>query len=148
MNSENRDNHLNSNNNSSDKKNFKNRRHRNYRRYNGDSKEQENSSQNKKNNESNINRPKLMCEICNQPIQDEASAIATPERGNPAHFDCILKKIKEEEKMNDKQQLVYLGSGSFGIIQIESSGSKNNFKIIKKIEFEDKKKNLNGESNL
>ncbi|MCL2480734.1 MAG: hypothetical protein FWF38_03375 [Spirochaetaceae bacterium] len=79
----------------------------------------------------------LKCEICMQDIQDISSAIALPETGNPAHFDCVLKRIKENENLREKEQLVYLGSGTFGIIENISTNQNPNFKIIRKIDFED-----------
>ena len=86
------------------------------------------------------NKVLLKCAICSQDIQDPSSAIALREdMGNPAHFDCVLKKIKENETLGDKQQVVYLGSGAFGIIESVSGNNQSpNFKIIKKIEFEDR----------
>ncbi|MCL2793230.1 MAG: hypothetical protein FWD87_09075 [Spirochaetaceae bacterium] len=80
------------------------------------------------------------CAICSQDIQDLSSAIALPDdMGNPAHFDCVLKKIKENETLGEKQQLVYLGSGSFGIVEnVSSSNQSPNYKIIKKIDFEER----------
>ena len=98
----------------------------------------------KKNNFNNPPREKveenkviLKCEICLQDIQDLTSAIALPETGNPAHFDCVLKRIKEKENLGEKEQIVYLGSGNFGVVENLSNNPNSNFKIIRKIDFED-----------
>ena len=89
---------------------------------------------------SDENKIMLKCGICSQNIQDPSSAIALREdMGNPAHFDCVLKRIKENETLGEKQQVVYLGSGAFGIIEsVSGSNQSPNFKIIRKIEFEDR----------
>jgi hypothetical protein len=84
------------------------------------------------------NRVLHKCGICSQDIQDLSSAIALPEAaGNPAHFDCVLKKIKENENLGEKEQVVYLGSGTFGIVENISNNQTPNFKIIKRIGFEE-----------
>ena len=44
-----------------------------------------------------------ICEYCNQPIEELASAIANKDTGNPAHFDCVLSKINETEKLADNE---------------------------------------------
>ena len=88
------------------------------------------------------NKFTLKCGICQQDIQDPSTAIALPDaERNPAHFDCVIKKIKENENIGEKEQVVYLGSGAFGIVENVSGNQGNqgpNFKIIKKIDFEDK----------
>ncbi|MDX9802370.1 MAG: hypothetical protein RBT69_13650 [Spirochaetia bacterium] len=85
-----------------------------------------------------VNKVTYTCEICTQAIQDITAAIALPVSGNPAHFDCVIKKLAETEKLEEGQQIVYLGGGNFGIVKIDPKSSKNDFKIIKKIEFEDR----------
>jgi hypothetical protein len=81
-----------------------------------------------------------ICGLCEKEIQDISTALAIPATGSPAHFDCVLKKITETEKLEAGQQVVYLGGGSFGIIKTEANASRTNFKIIKKIEFEEREK--------
>ena len=81
-----------------------------------------------------------ICGICEKDIQDISTALAIPGNGTPAHFDCVLKKLTETEKLEAGQQIVYLGGGSFGIIKIEPNAPRNNFKIIRKIEFEEREK--------
>ena len=76
------------------------------------------------------------CGICLKDIEDLSSAIALPSTGEPAHFDCVLSKVKETETLAENEQVVYLGSGSFGVIQNISDTQNPNFKIIKKIDFE------------
>jgi len=83
------------------------------------------------------NRVMHKCGICQQDIQDLSTAIALPEAAAPAHFDCVINKIKEGENLGKKEQVVYLGSGAFGIVENNSASQTPNFKIIKKISFEE-----------
>lgn len=85
-----------------------------------------------------VNKTVYTCEICTQAIQDITTALAVPVSGNPAHFDCVVKKLAETEKPEEGQQIVYLGGGNFGIVKIDAKSPKNDFKIIKKIEYEDR----------
>ena len=97
-----------------------------------------NNSQNSQREKSEENKVAMhKCGICSQDIRDLSSAIALPE-GSPAHFDCVLNKVKESENLRDKEQIVYLGSGSFGIVQNSSNNQSSGFKIIKKIDFEER----------
>ena len=85
------------------------------------------------------NKTIYKCGICMLDIQDLSSAIALPQSGNPSHFDCVLKKIKESENIGEKEQLVYLGSGNFGVVENTSLVSQTSgFKILKKISFEER----------
>ena len=73
------------------------------------------------------------CSICNKPIRDVSSAINDQESENPAHFDCILKKLSESESLEKQEKIVYLGSGNFGIVKITNN---KKFEIVKKIQYE------------
>ena len=85
-----------------------------------------------------VNKIIYTCEICMQTIQDITTALAMPVSGKQAHFDCVLEKLSEKEKLEEGQQIVYLGGGNFGVVKVDAKSSKNEFKIIKKIEYEDR----------
>jgi len=82
------------------------------------------------------NRPALLCALCEKEIKDTASAIGIPENGNPAHFDCIIKKISETEPIAQHEKICYLGKGSFGIVRFQRPGGSVPFVIRKRIQFE------------
>ena len=119
------------------KRDFRNRRRGNINNPNNP-----NNSQKEIKEKIEENKVIYKCGICQQDIQDLSTAIALPEPERlPAHFDCIIKRIKENENLGEKEQVVYLGSGSFGVVENVSGNQGNqgpNFKIIKKIDFEDK----------
>lgn len=83
------------------------------------------------------------CPICNQGVRDILTAIAWGEERKPAHFDCILKNISESEELTPKEKLVYLGGGSFGIVQFRSGGGPGpRFTVRKRIQLEEKEEKI------
>ena len=78
------------------------------------------------------------CEICGKDIKDISTAIASVDNQNPVHFDCMLEKLKNENTLEKTDKVVYLGSGSFGIVRQEKNKPAKEFSIIKKFEVENK----------
>lgn len=79
-----------------------------------------------------INEPHVMCQYCGTVIENIASALSTAE-GGYAHFDCVLGRIKESERLEDGEVVSYLGSGSFGIVGKNEEGKDY---IIRRIQYE------------
>ena len=77
------------------------------------------------------------CPICGNKILEISSAITDRITGDPAHFECIMKKIAEEEEIGPDERVCYLGNGSFGIIQ-QRNTNQMKFFIRKRIQYEDK----------
>ncbi len=77
-----------------------------------------------------------VCEICNQPIQEMASAMANRGSGNPVHFDCIIKQLSENEQLSEKDRMTYIGNGKFAILHFENPHDMRHFSIVKEIEWE------------
>lgn len=77
------------------------------------------------------------CPLCGEPILEISSAVTDRLTGQPAHFDCVMKKISDEEDIQENEKLCYLGNGSFGIVEKRSSGPTK-FSIRKKIQYENK----------
>ncbi len=84
-------------------------------------------------------KPELVCALCGEVITETASSLALPESGEPAHFDCVMKKLEETETLEEGDSIAYLGGGNFGIIRKNSQNSTG-FEIKKKIDFENKEK--------
>ena len=57
---------------------------------------------------------------------------------NPVHFDCMLEKLKKENSLESSDKVVYLGAGNFGVVRIEKGKSGKDFKIVKKLEVENR----------
>ncbi len=75
------------------------------------------------------------CAICRQNIRDALTAIVMSEDGAAAHFDCVVKKLSDEEELRSREKICYLGGGEFGIVRFNSADSKK-FTIRKRIRLE------------
>lgn len=85
-------------------------------------------------------KPSLECCICGKNIKEVTSAMSHGEEHQPAHFECVMKQLKEKEKLADGERLVYIGNGSFAIIKNQSGGGRKKFEIVKKLELEERDK--------
>ena len=81
--------------------------------------------------------PSAVCPICAEPIKDIIAAVSDKSTGSPAHFDCVIKRIKEQERLDRGDEIVYLGGGRFGIIQYLNHHDYRNFRVKKVLEWED-----------
>ncbi|MDC7224430.1 MAG: hypothetical protein PQJ60_11870 [Spirochaetales bacterium] len=75
------------------------------------------------------------CPICGEPIKDITSALSLAGEGVPAHFDCILNRLKEKENLAEGETLIYLGKGDFGVVNDEEY-RKGKLQIIRKVTYE------------
>ncbi|MDD2232903.1 MAG: hypothetical protein PHO44_07550 [Sphaerochaetaceae bacterium] len=78
-----------------------------------------------------VQEPMTECSICHQSIDNIASAISEPD-GGYSHFDCVLKKIADEQHLAEGQKVSYLGRGVFGVIETHDG----QFTIINRINYE------------
>ena len=85
------------------------------------------------------NRPQIQypsCPVCSQSVRDIYAAITHEESQQPAHFDCILKILRNTNHLDAGEKICYLGKGSFGIIQQRTGNSSMRFFIRKRIQYE------------
>ena len=82
------------------------------------------------------NRP--VCEKCGQPITDMSTAIENKTSGKPIHFDCALKILSEQERVEEGDRITYIGQGRFGIVNFPNIHDMKHFSIKKIIEWENK----------
>lgn len=82
------------------------------------------------------NRDVPQCPYCGQNVRDVLTAIAVDEGESPSHFDCVIKKLAEDEKLNPKEKICYLGGGSFGIVRFKNSSDTSQFTVKKRIRVE------------
>jgi hypothetical protein len=85
--------------------------------------------------ESTPEAPLAPCPVCQKPVRELSSAIAHRETGSPAHFDCILKVLRDEHQPADNENICYLGNGSFGVVQFRG-GLPLGFFVRKRIQYE------------
>jgi len=102
----------------------------------------------RRNNRRRGNKPKgkrsftvdtvYVCPVCGQNVRDILTAISFGAEKVPAHFDCVVKELAGKEELKNKEKIVYLGKGEFGVVKFKgNSGGK--FEIIKRIPMENDK---------
>ena len=79
-----------------------------------------------------------VCQYCGQPINEIASSFIDTNSNKPVHFDCVLSKIAESEKLEAGDKVSYIGQGRFGIINFPNVHDVKHFTIKKIIEWETK----------
>lgn len=79
-----------------------------------------------------------ICPVCNKPINKLITAIIHKETGKKAHFDCVLKELKKFYQVKPKEEVYYIGGGSFGIIEGLKGPNGKGFVIKKRIQYEEK----------
>ncbi len=78
------------------------------------------------------------CPVCRRPVRELAAALTHRPTGAPAHFECIMKELRDANELAPQEKLCYLGGGTFGILQFKPSGGVNRFTIRKRIPYEEK----------
>ncbi|MCL2266770.1 MAG: hypothetical protein FWC17_03255, partial [Treponema sp.] len=56
------------------------------------------------------------CPWCGKQIKDISTAICDKESGKPVHFDCVLMRLTETEKLDPNDGICYIGGGRFGVV--------------------------------
>jgi len=80
-----------------------------------------------------VQEPVPLCALCEKPIQAISQAISGPTPGEFSHFDCVLRKIADEENLLPHQKISYIGRGTFAIVDKDEEG---NMVFVKQIVYE------------
>ncbi len=80
----------------------------------------------------------IICSICEKPIESITQAFSGDSPGDIAHFDCVLKKLQEDEKLTERQRISYIGNGTFAVIEYKNKNTTGPFTIIKRFQIETK----------
>jgi hypothetical protein len=76
------------------------------------------------------------CPLCGKPVYDLSTAVAASrEQPEPAHFDCVMERVAASETLAAGEKLVYLGSGSFGVVVFKDK-NESAFTIVRRIQWE------------
>jgi len=78
------------------------------------------------------------CPWCGKKINDITTSITDKESGLPVHFDCVLARIAETEKLEANDSVCYIGGGRFGIVHYNNPPDTRGFTIKKIFEWEAK----------
>lgn len=71
--------------------------------------------------------PESDCAYCGKPIQDMGTAIQDKISGGPVHFDCVLARLSEAEKLDRGDVVSYIGGGRFAVVHFGGQDSKDRF---------------------
>jgi hypothetical protein len=82
--------------------------------------------------------PSPDCPICGKPVRELASALTHRVSRLPAHFDCIVRELRDSTDIAPQEKLCYLGAGSFGVLEFHPLGGPSKFVIKKRIQYEEK----------
>ncbi|MBL8968156.1 MAG: hypothetical protein JNG85_14210 [Spirochaetaceae bacterium] len=76
------------------------------------------------------------CPLCGKPVYDLSTAVgADKENAVPAHFDCVLERVAAAESLGPNERLVYLGSGSFGVVEFKDK-NESAFVVKRRVQWE------------
>ena len=82
--------------------------------------------------------PLHSCPLCGKPVRELPMALAHRATGLPAHFDCIMRELRDVHQIGPQEKICYLGSGCFGIIEFKQPVGSGKFIIKQKIQYEEK----------
>ncbi len=80
----------------------------------------------------------VMCSICEKAIDSITQAIGGSKPGDIAHFDCVLRRLQDEEKLTERQRISYIGNGTFAVVEYRNKNTTGPFTIVKRIQIESK----------
>ncbi len=83
-------------------------------------------------------QPRLTCPVCSRPLNVTMTAIEHQDTGKKAHFDCILKELRKSYQLSPREEIFYLGGGSFGIIERVKGKSSLGFIVKKRFQYENR----------
>lgn len=89
-----------------------------------------------------IKARQIVCPECGELITDIASAVADKSTGKPVHFECVMNRLNETEKVGQNEKICYIGQGRFGILYFENPRDQRHFTIKKIIEWEERDKKI------
>jgi hypothetical protein len=75
-------------------------------------------------------------------------ALASPDNGEPIHFDCAIQEVADREELGAREKICYLGQGNFGIIRYRSGSTDKDFEIRKRIAYESLEKEVEWRKNM
>jgi hypothetical protein len=78
------------------------------------------------------------CPLCGKPVRELASALTHRASARPAHFDCIVRELRDTTEVGPEERLCYLGGGTFGVLEFHPPGAASKFTIKKRIPYEEK----------
>ncbi len=82
-------------------------------------------------------KPAVLCSMCEKPIEIISTAVSGFQKEEIAHLECVINHFEQSEKLNERQRVIYIGQGSFAVVEYRNEQKQGSFSIIKKIVHED-----------
>jgi hypothetical protein len=76
--------------------------------------------------------------VCGKQLRELSSALTHRVARQPAHFECVMRELRDTNDIAPQERICYLGGGAFGILEFHPSGGSNRFVIRKRIQYEEK----------
>ena len=77
-----------------------------------------------------------LCPICGKLVRDAVSALCYGEDRAPAHFDCVIERLRSQNALAEDERLCYLGGGHFGVVKSPQGEGKVPFSIRDRVQYE------------
>ena len=68
-----------------------------------------------------VNEPMPVCSLCGKSIETIADSFCEPD-GSYSHFDCVLDKIRKQERVSEDETVSYIGHGNFAVFYKNEEG--------------------------
>ena len=81
-----------------------------------------------------MNPPASRCPLCSESVEDLVHALVHPDTEAPAHFECVLRSIREGEQLEPGEQVCYVGGGVFAVVR--AGRGRRSTRIRKRIPYE------------
>jgi hypothetical protein len=78
------------------------------------------------------------CPVCGRQVKELSSALTHRASRQPAHFDCVVRELRESTEVAPQEKICYLGGGSFGVLEFPPQGGPSRFVIRRRIQYEEK----------
>lgn len=75
--------------------------------------------------------------VSGEPIADPVTAICHPTTGRPMNIDTVIRTLTEQEQLTEQQEIAYIGSGCFGVVETKRENGRTVVQVLKKIPYED-----------
>ncbi|MDR2768282.1 MAG: hypothetical protein LBB82_08165 [Treponema sp.] len=81
--------------------------------------------------------PVPTCAYCGKSITDLHAAMTDRRGGETVHFDCVIARLTESERLEPGETISYIGGGRFGVVHL-GEGRMGTFIIKRILEWEDR----------
>jgi hypothetical protein len=75
--------------------------------------------------------------VTGKPIDNIYTALMHRDSEQPVSFDTVIEQLRNAENLGERQQLIYIGSGQFGVYEEVEEGGKKRLQLVRRVVYED-----------